>query len=116
MAEKKTVKRKTKTQTKNTQLAEFKDEIQDLRVEIENLRLDIEKLLPKPTGKRIAHHIFVGILRGFGLVIGTTIIAGAVFFILRQAISSPAAQSWIENSVQSIVETVTPPGTTDEAF
>lgn len=78
-------------------------ESQKLTDAMNALREQLKKNQPKTGWRRIVQKIGNGVLSGIGLAVGSTLIAGLVFVLLQQIVTSSAFQDRVSEAIGTIV-------------
>ncbi len=86
----------TKKQDENSKLEEIK-------LTVQQIQDDIEEMKPKTGMKRIGSLLFDGIIRGLGMLIGTTIIAGAILGALYYIITSTVFMDFLGETINDAI-------------
>jgi len=73
-----------RTPNKKPSISPELKELRAIRAELKTIRQEIDKTVHVRFGKRAAISFGTGVAKGFGLLIGTTVVAAAVIFILQQ--------------------------------
>ncbi len=91
--------------TKKADSDELK-QLKAIRSELKAIRKELDKSLHKSFWKRAAVSFGTGITKGVGLIIGTTIIAAIVIFLLQTLISKTgfgdSLEGWIQGQLQTV--------------
>ncbi|KKS08677.1 MAG: hypothetical protein UU63_C0052G0001 [Candidatus Uhrbacteria bacterium GW2011_GWF2_41_430] len=79
------------------------DELIQIREMVEEIKIDVDKHVHPSFWKHLLKEFTVGMIRGIGLVIGTTIVAGIIIYAFQAVIDWSSVQSdvSIENAVPS---------------
>lgn len=81
------------------------DELIKLRKMVETMKKDIDAETNKPFWKIGLQEFATGILKGIGLVIGTTIVAAIIIYVLQMLVDWSQLQiniiDWISNTLSS---------------
>lgn len=80
------------------------EEVRDLRDSIDELHEAVDKLNPK-FSKKATNWLLGGMIRGLGLLLGTTIIAALLVLGMRELLTSKAAQRWTGEQIQEFLNT-----------
>ncbi len=78
------------------------EEVRGLRDAIDELHDAVDKLNPRFSTKA-TNWLLGGIIRGLGLLIGTTIVAAIVLFGLREVLTSKPMQRWTGEQIQEFL-------------
>ncbi|MFA6130867.1 MAG: hypothetical protein WC730_01230 [Patescibacteria group bacterium] len=84
----------------------LKFEVFEIEKNVEEIRDVVVKMKPKS----MIHQLFLstihGIFEGFGFIIGTTIVAGIAFLLLRNTFESFNFKMWIGDTISQSIETI----------
>lgn len=98
--------RKT-TKKKETVSDELK-ELRKLSRAVSDIRKEIDDQLHRPFWKRGASAFAIGIFKGVGLILGTTIFAAITIFVLQKIVDltpiETSVQDWLDNAVENSIE------------
>ncbi len=93
-------------------------EVRELREAIDDLQLAVDDLNPT-FGKKATNWFLGGMIRGLGVLLGTTLIAAIVIFGLRELFSSEATRRWTGERLQEFltdsIESIDPLGSSSPA-
>lgn len=78
------------------------EEVRELRDAIDELHDAVDKLNPK-FAKKATNWLLGGMIRGLGLLIGTTLVAAIVLFGLREILTSKPVQKWTGEQIQEFL-------------
>lgn len=78
-------------------------EVEAIRDTVDTLEEYLDEMRPKSTGKRIWQLIWQSAIRGFGFVLGTTILAGITLFLLANLVQADFFQNWIDAQMQEFL-------------
>lgn len=96
--------------TQDLQLAELKK----LRVMVEEIKTDVDKEANKPFWKKMLNAFVIGIARGLGIIIGTTVIVGIIIYLLQIFVNWTDLQigfvEWLTDIVEQGVTEAVPAG------
>ena len=94
-----------KATAKKTESPELK-QLKAIRSELKHIRKELDENLYKPFWKRAAFSFSTGVIKGVGLIIGTTIVAAAVIFLLQQVIDwtgfNESLQFWMQDQLRTV--------------
>jgi len=92
------------------QLAELKK----LREMVEEIKIDIDSASKKPLWKKMLNAFLIGIVRGLGILIGTTVIVGILVFLAQTFVDWTDIQlgitSWMSGALEQGVKEAIPAG------
>ncbi|MBU4315156.1 hypothetical protein KJ673_02000 [Patescibacteria group bacterium] len=88
------------------------EEIKKLKKIVEEISANIEREIHKPFWKNALSAFVSGLIRGVGLVIGTTIVAGLIIYALQAIVNWSALESnatnWVTDITQEGINNVFP--------
>ncbi|MFA6522694.1 MAG: hypothetical protein WCT24_03845 [Patescibacteria group bacterium] len=82
----------------------LKFELFEIQKAVEEIRDHTESMKPKPALTRFFGIFLHGMVQGLGFVIGTTILAGIGFLLLKNFLTSTGFEDWLGNQARSIVD------------
>ena len=81
-------------------------QLKAISAELRYIRRELDANIYKPFWKRAVSSFGTGVVKGVGLIIGTTVIAAIVIFLLQQLVDwaglGDVAQQWIQSTPASI--------------
>ena len=90
------------------------EELKKLRVMVEEIKADVDKEANKPFWKKMLGAFAVGIMRGLGIIIGTTVIVGLFVYLAQILVDWTDIQigvsSWFSEILEQGVKEAVPAG------
>ncbi|MFH1631685.1 MAG: DUF5665 domain-containing protein [bacterium] len=71
---------------------------------LHDIRAELHLITRKSKKRKFAENLLLGMVRGFGAVIGATIIATLIVILLQSIFSSFTAQNWIVEIISEALE------------
>ncbi len=80
------------------------EEIRALQDSIDELTDAVSRIKTPRLGRGITGMLFQSMIQGLGFVIGTTVLFAIMIFVLRQAVTSPPFQKWLNSQIESAID------------
>ena len=71
------------------------DKLDDLNETLLDIQEGIDRLQPAAAWKRMGGQFMIGVMRGFGFVLGTAVLAAGVVLLFQRFFSSDTFQAWL---------------------
>ncbi len=79
-------------------------EIRALQDSIDELTDAVSRMKTPRLGRGIVGMLVQSMIQGLGFVIGTTVLFAIIIFALRQAVTSPPFQKWLNSQIESAID------------
>lgn len=90
------------------------DELKKLRVMVQEIKADVDKEANKPFWEKILQAFTIGIFRGLGILIGTTVVVGILIYLFQVIIDWTDIQigitAWMTEILEQGVNSAVPAG------